>query len=188
MKDEGERALRVADMMITGYSILRDRYAMFALCLDILIIFSSAWIAVLSLADSAYVKIFTIGSFPPSETIGIAGVLTFVLSIFQLRVDWKQLSGRYDQASRAYATAKHRLRQALNEIQTEPSRLDDAIRFYSQVGREQIPIPDKKFNALKRRHLMKIFVSKELSDNPGASIFLIKLRYWLVSNYKELTK
>ena len=175
-------------MLITCYSILRDHYSRLATWLDILILFSSAWITVLSLADAAYIKILTIGAFPPTETIGIAGVLTFVLSIFQLRVDWKQLSGRYAQAARAYTTAKHRLRQALDETPIDDLKLDDAIRFYSQVGQDHVPIPDKKFNALKRRHLMKVFVSKELSHNPGASIFIIKSRYWLTSNLKELTK
>jgi hypothetical protein len=36
--------------------------------------------------------------------------------------------------------------------------------------------------------LIKVFVSKELSVNPGANIFLIKLHYWINSNFRELFK
>lgn len=187
LRAEGERALRVADMLVTGYSILRDRYGRLAVGLDIIILFSSAWITVLSLADQKYTKVLTTGEFAPAELIGLVAVLTFILSIFQLRVNWKQLSDRYAQAASSYVTAKHLLRQALNEDAGEAAGLQDAIRFYSQIGRDHIPIPDRKFNALKRRHLIKVFVSKELSENPGANIFIIKLRFWLKSNFKELT-
>jgi len=77
-----------------------------AIGLDITILCSSAWVAVLSLADPAYTKILTVRDLAPAEMIGIAGVLTFVLSIIQLRVDWKRLADRYAQAAVAYATAK----------------------------------------------------------------------------------
>jgi hypothetical protein len=175
-------------MLVTGYSILRDHYGRLAVGLDIIILVSSAWITVLSLADPAYTKVLTIGQFTPAELIGLAAVLIFILSIFQLRVNWKQLSDRYAQAARAYTSAKHLLRQALNEDANEGAGLENAIRFYSQISGEHIPIPERKFNALKRRHLIKVFVSKELSVNPGANIFLIKFRYWINSNFRELFK
>ena len=53
-QEEAERRYRVADMMITAHSALRDRYAHRAVALDVLILLASVAITALALADESY--------------------------------------------------------------------------------------------------------------------------------------
>ena len=91
-------------------------------------------------------------------TIGIMATVTFCLSLFQLKVDWKQRSDRHAEAAKAFAEAKFSLSRAMDrEVATEGEQKVALSRYHS-VGDQHVPIPESKFNKLKQQHLMKIAI------------------------------
>jgi hypothetical protein len=50
----------------------------------------------------------------------------------------------------------------------------------SAVG---VEIPERFFLKAKRRHLMKVAISKHLDTHPGASIVLTRMRLWWRGNF-----
>src|SRR5258705_6080518 len=114
MREELARALRVADMLTTCHCLLRDRFARRALVLDLTILVASVWLVAMAFVDPEIAKNFALLNFSPTITIGMLAVVTFVLSLLQLRTDWKYQSERFDQAAKAYAESKLELRCILN--------------------------------------------------------------------------
>lgn len=182
MGEELERCCRVADQMVTCHSVLRDNYGRMATVLDVTILVLTAWITATAFIDPEIAARLAIGSLSPTITIGIIATVTFCLSLFQLKVDWKQRSDRHAQAARAYAQVKFTLGRAMDEkVATQEEQKESLARYHS-VGDQHVPIPDAKFNKLKQRHLMKVAVSKALSKNPGAPRILIWFKLRLVDS------
>ena len=53
---------------------------------------------------------------------------------------------------------------------------------YRLLGETHIAIPESQFNKLKRKHLIKVFISAEIGRYPGTSIWLIRLKHWLTDS------
>jgi hypothetical protein len=176
MKEELERCRRVADQMVTAHSILRDRFARRALALDIAILILSAWVTTAAFIDPAIAHMISLWRLSPTISIGLVALVTFCLSLFQLKVDWKQRSDRHGQAARAYSTVKFILTRALDDTVASAPEQQEALERYYGIGEFHVPIPDGKFNRLKQKHLIKVEISKQLSVTPGASRLLIWLR------------
>jgi hypothetical protein len=178
MSEELRRAFRVADMMVTCHSILRDRYARRALILDVLILIASVWLTAMAFVDAEIARHISFPGASPTLTIGLIAVVTFVLSLFQLRVDWKQRADRHDQAARAYVASKFELAAVTNNGTSTNQECEVTLDRYRSLGGSCIPVPENEFNRLKRRHLIKVLISMEISRHPGTSIWLIRLKHW----------
>lgn len=174
--DEIARALRVADQLVTAHSCLRDSFGWKALVLDLLILGASIWLVAAAFLDPAIAGYFTIPGLTARMTIGLAAVATFILSIFQLLVDWKQKSSRHAEAAKAYVNVKFKLNDVLRLVSPSQGIIDQALAAYKAVGGKHISVPERDFNRLKRKHLLKVRVSKMLDATPGAGIVLIRLR------------
>jgi|SRR5271169_2796439 len=188
MQRELSRTLRVADMLTTCHSLLRDRYARLALILDLLILAASVWVTAMAFVDPEIAKRIAFPGFSPVMTIGLTAIFTVALSLFQLRVDWKQRSDRHNQAARAYAASKLELSAVLNDATANEHDGDGALRNYRFLGERYVAIPETSFNRLKRKHLIKVQISKEISNHPAAHIWAIRLRLWLTDTIKLLSK
>lgn len=178
MREELARALRVADMLTTCHCVLRDRFARRALILDLMILVASVWLIAMAFVDPEIAKSFALPNFSPTITIGLLAVITFVLSLLQLRTDWKYQSERFDQAAKAYADTKLELRRILNSEIISAEDYSRALQNFSAIGARVAAIPDKQFNALKKKHLLKKRVGQLIDGHPGSNIAVIKLRLW----------
>ena len=180
--EELERCRRVADQMVTCHSILRDRYERKALFLDVAILILSAWVGAVAFVDPQIAEKLAIWKLTPAMTIGSVATLTFCLSLIQLKVDWKQRSDRHGQAAKAYAAVKFSLGRAMDEQVITPEEQKEALAKYHSVGDQHVPLPDSQFNKLKQRHLLKVAMSKAISNNPGAPRLMVWFKLRLVDS------
>src|SRR5277367_614307 len=116
MREELLRALRVADMLTSCHSQLRDRFSFRAMTLDIAILLASVWLTAMAFVDPELAKHLLLFGASSTLMIGLLAVLTFALSLLQLRTDWKYRAERHDQASKAYLAAKMEMREALSRM------------------------------------------------------------------------
>jgi len=179
LRDELKRVFRVSDMLTTCHSTLRDRYTRLSLALDITILAASACLVALAFADQQVVGHLTIFGSSPSTTIGIFSLITFILSLFQLRSDWKSRAVRFEYAAKAYADVKTELRTALLKNPPDEFECHRLLNDYRAVGETVEAVPENQFNRLKQKHLLKLRVSNVIDANPGTNIGIIRLRMWL---------
>jgi hypothetical protein len=182
LSEELQRCLRVADMMVTGHALLRDRYSRRALMLDMLILIASAWLTAMAFVNPEIARVIAFPGMSSGLTIGLLAVCTFALSLVQLRVDWKQQADRHERAARAFATSKSEIATLLYGASVTDHEAEIALTRYRSIGETHVPIPESQFNKLKKKHLMKILISREISRNPASSIWVIRLRRWVADN------
>jgi len=182
---ELQRMLRVSDMMITAYSRLRGRYAFFSTSVDILILFLSAWLSALAFASENIMDAINPTGVSNQLFIGFIAVTTFIISLIQLKVDWKSKASAYANSAKVYSSFKLELRRVLGDSSNEID--GDTLKVmnekYITAGDFTVPIPEDKFVALKKAHLMKIEISKALDHAPASSLLLLKVKFWLRDNY-----
>jgi hypothetical protein len=183
-REELERIRRVGDMLVTGHANLRDRYSRRATLLDLAVMALSTWLtAIVFIEPRINVKLTPFG-LDPQLWVGFLGILTFFLSIVQLRVDWKGRSDAHKRSFDLYSEVKRECGYLLasqkaltaESCQRVLSRYDLA----TEVGTH---LPENEFLAQKRNHLQKIEISKLLDKHPSASILLLRLKFWWRDNH-----
>jgi len=182
---ELQRVLRVSDMMVTAYSRLRGRYAFWSMCIDILILLLSAWLSALAFASENIMNAINPTNISNQLFIGTIALTTFIISLVQLKVDWKGKAAAYANSAKVFSSFKLELRKVLadsgDEIDTDTLKLMN--EKYITAGDFSVPIPEDQFLALKKAHLMKIEISKALDDSPSSSILLLRIKQWWRDNY-----
>jgi len=181
---ELQRMLRVSDMMITAYSRLRGRYAFFSTSVDILILFLSAWLSALAFASENIMNVINPTELSNQLFIGSIALTTFIISLVQLKVDWKGKAAAYANSAKVYSSFKLELRKVLadsgNEIDGDTIRLMN--EQYITAGNFTVPIPEGQFVALKKAHLMKVEMSKALDNSPNSNLLLLWIKLWWRDN------
>lgn len=171
---EIRRRYRVADMMITMHSILRDTYSFRTIVLDSAIFLSSIVIAALAFVDPDLLDWLPWAADSTRIMIGLVAVFTFFIGLVSARVDWKGKSDAHARAAAAYTQAKFKLNPTDSELNEEEIRR--TLLQYEEIARTTITVPDSKFLRLKAEHYMKISLSRILDRFPAASIRLTRLR------------
>jgi hypothetical protein len=112
----------------------------------------------------------------PIIWLGFFAILTFFLSIVQMKVSWKELSESHGRATKIYSDIKKETNYLLTagiEISQENySRLLDKYDF---AGEACITVPERQFLQLKQKHKVKVLISKYLDTHPAVNICLIRL-------------
>jgi hypothetical protein len=183
IRREISRIRRVSDMLTSAHSGLRDTYRAKSISLDILILAISLWLAAMAFADKSLTAKLAPFGVQPIIWLGILALVTFFLSIVHLKVNWKEKGELHDKASRIYASLKQEsgcLLSRDDEISEEMYRR--LLDTYDFVGEFCIPIPERSFLKYKKRHRIKVKISRLLDDKPAASIRLLKLTMWLEDN------
>jgi hypothetical protein len=176
-REELERIAKVADMLCTGHATLRDRYQRWSLLLDLGVLTLSTWLVALAFVDSSIARKLTPFHLEPMFWIGLLGVFTFILSVVQIKVDWKGKADAFNRSFEIYAEVKRQCSYVLcsstliSKLDCEPilARYDLA----TQVGAH---MPERQFLQTKRQHKLKVEISKHLDKHPGALIWLLKLK------------
>ena len=181
---EIKRRRRVADMMVTMHSALRDSYTRRATGLDALILSSSIAIAALAFVDPVLVEWLPWEIGVTRIVIGILAIVAFFASVMAWKVDWKGKADAHSRAASAYTKAKFGLEAIGGE--GEERDLESVLMQYEETSRNSVAVPESKFLGLKSEHLMKALVSRVLDRYPAASVRLVMLRMRLHHNFEAL--
>lgn len=184
LRGELQRIARVSDMMCTAHAGLRDGYRRRALWLDLAIALPSAWLVALAFVEPRINVTLTPASLEPQVWTGLLAVLVFGLSIVQLRVDWK---GRANDHARAFDGFAEVKRDAGLLLASAPEITEQACRpIFARYGSAgTTSIPEQQFLRQKRKHLLKVAISKHLDGHPAASPLLTRLRFWFRDNFSS---
>lgn len=186
IKGELERVRRVADMLCTGHASLRDRYARRALVLDLSILGLSTWLAALSFVAPRINLSLTPFGLDPQLWTGLLSVATLFLAIAQLKTDWKGRSDAHRRTLDIYAEVKREAGYLLARGETGEQACRRVLARYDMASAVGIEMPERHFLPEKRRHKLKVAVSKHLDTHPGASIMLTRLRFWMRDNFGKI--
>lgn len=179
-----QRTIRVSDQSCTGYAILRDRYRQWSLLLDLAILLLSLWLIAMVWVQPAIADKLSPPGIQRDIWLGLLAILTFALSLVQILVNWKEKANSYHQAMLTLSTYVKELRLLWNS--DDKAQIENALIRYQAITEPLLPIPDSQFLKLKKRHKMKILVSKFLDRNPGTNMTLLRAIVWWRSNEAAL--
>ncbi|MBI4922091.1 MAG: hypothetical protein HY834_10100 [Devosia nanyangense] len=122
--------------------------------------------------DPELAKFLTPPGWTPSLWIGVLATSTFGLVLIQFRTDWRARSEAHSRSFDMYAEVKREAGYLLASTERQiPSRefhrLASRYDMASDVG---VGVPESEFLSQKRRHKVKIELSKILDSRPGAVI------------------
>lgn len=115
-------------------------------------------------------------------TLGVCGAAVFLVSLVQLRVDWKALASEHQSAVEKLANAKALYRRTKHELMSMEdggaAHLARALQEGDGLVNHITPIPDREFVTLKALHGRKVMVSRVLDRFPGAGVRTIRWSLW----------
>lgn len=185
LRSEIERMGRVSDQLCTAHAAMRDRFSSRQLASDIAVLLLAAWTSAMGFLDPRLLPWLTPPHLDGSLWIGLLGISTFALTLIQSKADWRGRREAHQRSFSIYAEVKREAGNLLTDISDIPARdfqrLADKYHMASEMG---TGIPERSFLALKRRHTMKIAISKLLDEKPASAIWLTKLKLILRDNLK----
>ena len=185
LRDRVQGIERVSDMLCTAHAGLRDKYARRALWLDLIILASSTWLVALVFVEPRINVILTPFSLDPQIWIGALAVLTFFLTVLEMKTDWNGKSDAHrlslSMRARIKSECGHLLSRGAGPTVAEYQRLLDRYDLVNEVAAQ---VPEQEFLRQKKRHKTKVAMSKHLDSHPGASILLTRLRLWCRDNFE----
>ena len=186
--DELKRQSKITDMMITMYSIQKVKYYNMSLFVDIVLIISSAILTIFIYFDYNLLKELGINVDYAKTTINVSSILTFLMSLISLVVDWKGKSEKNDQACNQLSRLKDEYRVILSEpTKLTQTTLKEQTDKYNQLFSMLPKIPNKLFNKLKLKHKKKVELSKLIDKYPGANIWVLRIKLSYIFNKKVIT-
>jgi len=176
---EFRRKRRVLDQMLTGHSLLRERYERRALLLSLVTIALS--IVATSIAFLSGESTFSILGVQARAQIWI-GALTlilFFLALVDLLVRWRQRSGAHADAVQRLGRLKSLFRVAtIQDDVVVATGVNLSVEYDRTM--EQLPaIPEKLILWVKSEHLRKVQVSKLLDTHAGAPVWYLNCLAYL---------
>lgn len=185
---EIDRMYRVSDLMVTAHSTLRDRYLFRALLADVFLLIGGGLVAAFTFADPAVAKFLLPSSLPASVVVGLAGIGIFVASLVQMKMDWNGRGALHGRAAESYLSIKHELGRIRCIPLDQREKIDETFAVirdrYEAIGAATISLPDRLFIRLKQVHRLKAEISRVLDKQPGASILLLRLKFWWRDNIR----
>jgi hypothetical protein len=183
-RSELARIRRVADMLCSSHAALRDRYARRATALDLSILALTAWLSAIAFVAPRINATLTPPSFDPQIWVGLLSVATLFLAIVQLKTNWKGRSDAHRRSLDIYAEVKREAGYILARGEIEDRAVVGVLERYNMASAVGIEIPEKDFLVLKRHHKLKVALSKYLDNHPGASITLMRARFWYRGTFR----
>jgi hypothetical protein len=166
---------RVANQNADMHSWEHDRYNRWSQLLISGGLVFSAFLLVLSLSSTDFIH-RTLGISPDLYTwlLALLAFLSFSVTLIVLAWQPAAKAGSHKRSISHYVRVKHRIDQMID--QKEPPTNDEVQSLWNDyLDDDDLPkISNRRFNSLKRRHLIKVAVSRELSANPHRSIRAIR--------------
>ena len=180
--EELKRVRRVSDLLCTGHATLRDKWKLWALVLDIVTLASSTWVVALAFVSPTLASKLTPFGWDPTIWLGTLSASTFFLTLVQLKTDWKSRADAHARTLDLYAEVKREAGYLLASDQADETSFRRVLARYDMASAAGVSIPEKSFLALKRKHRLKILLSKQLDEHPGTSLLLFRIRLWFHDN------
>lgn len=178
------RIKRVADMLCTGHAEFRDMYAWRALMLDIFTLAVSTWLVALAFVEPRINVSLTPFGWDSQIWIGALGTGVFFLTLIQIKTDWKGRADAHKRTMDIYAEVKQDVGALLTSGDFQHDAIQRVYSRYEMASAIGVPIPEAKFLYIKKRHLVKVSISKQLDTRPGASIAWLRVCLWWQDNFK----
>lgn len=160
------RQERLVDQLATMQADLRDRYQAQATALRLFQLVASVIATAFAFASSE--ATVTIGPITTGRTtvLGWLAVLILTATVVDLVLNRGGVASRHGAAVRQLATLKtgYRVQPEPNELHATRERMTS---LYETTMDSIPPVPERHFNRLKARHLLKVEVSRYLSSHPG---------------------
>lgn len=185
-RHEIERIKRVADLLCSAHAGLRDQYADRALLLDICILAASTWLVAISFVDPQLGARLAPFSLTAQIWAGVLGVATFFFTLVQIKTDWKSRSDAHKRSMEMYAEVKLEAGYLLAGETIEVPEYRRVISRNDMAAASAVEVPERAFLAQKRRHKIKVAISKHLDEYPLASVRITKLRWWWRDNIRRI--
>lgn len=184
-RSEIARIRSVADMLCTGHANLRDRYTRYSLVLDLSILALATWLSALAFVQPRINVSLSPFHIDPQIWSGSLAVATLFLSILQIKVDWKRLADAHGRTLDIYAEVKREAGYLLASGKVlDQESCGRVIARYDMASATGVGIPESEFLPQKRRHRIKVAISKHLDEHPASSIPLTFFKLWLRDNFK----
>jgi hypothetical protein len=180
LPEEFQRQRRLADQMITIYSVLRDRYARRATFLTLAIFFSSALLLTGTFMPDASLVRLGIASETIRLLLGVCSAIVFFASIAELCLRWREVSQVYSGAAERLAVFKARAREiAVRGATATEADLHRTTAEYNAAIEHSPRVPDRHFVKLKAYHLRKLRLSRLCDEAVGCPVWILRCRLWL---------
>ncbi|WP_288960305.1 hypothetical protein [uncultured Sulfitobacter sp.] len=176
-KQELLRIKRVSDMLCTAHSFLRDKYWVMNVAIEVFTIISTFALTVVALADETLLGELFSFNLNTRLWSGVVAAAIFAVTLMQLVVKWSEKAQAHSKSARMYSEVKREATYLLlNFENSDPKEFQRLADRYDMVSETGTTIPDHQFIKLKRRHEIKVAISKSISKNPGALIWFEKIR------------
>lgn len=184
-KNELERIRRVSDMLVSMHSILRDEYSRKSIVVDCSLFGSSIILVALVFVDPLLLGWLPLSATASRILLGVFALATFFISLVIFRVDWKSRSELHKYAAEMYSNIKLESQEILATFESASDvDIQRLLIRYKYLGQICVAIPDSSFLRLKNKHKTKVAISKYLDDNPGASLWVLRLRILFAGIFK----
>jgi hypothetical protein len=183
---ELERIRRVSDMLCTAHAGLRDSYTRRALIAELVTLAASTWLTALVFVEPRINVRLTPFNVDPQLWIGLLSTVTLFLTILQVKTDWRGKSDAHCRSLAMYAEVKRECGylHASGNIIT-PAQCQRVLAYYDLAAEAGVKVPERVFLKYKKRHLIKVAISRYLDAHPGASILLLRWRIWKRDNWSR---
>jgi hypothetical protein len=170
-----EKRKSVIDMMVSMHSELSSMYRKNIFILDVLLVILSIILLTSVFADQYLLINFRINEIVLKLILGLATIFLTFISLLSYIIDWRGKKVCHDQAFNVLNGLKDTWKLfLLNKENITFEKIENIERTTSVILSQCIKIDDKLFNKLKKKHYMKVALSKAISDNPNLPLFLIK--------------
>ncbi|NEO32135.1 MAG: DUF4231 domain-containing protein [Symploca sp. SIO3C6] len=167
---------RIIDMMLSMHSKLRDDNQRLALIINVILLCSSVILSTLVFIDPTILKFLKIDPQVSKVAVGICSTVVFIISLIELRVDWKEKSERYGQACEILSRLKADCRELLKSNEPpDPQRVEDQCKVCAQTLSTLPKIPDEKFPRLKAYYKAKVELSKFIDLHPSVPVWILRI-------------
>lgn len=167
--DELSRQRRLVDQMSTMHSVLRDRYRSQATAFTLSQLLASVLATAFAFAAGGDVVTLLGITAGRATWLGWLAIVIFAVTLADLVLDRRGEARRHEDAVRQLAGLK-------SEYRADPAtdRLEEFGRKLTErymAVMDGLPaVPERHFNQLKARYLLKVEISRYLSDHPGCSL------------------
>lgn len=181
--EELQRIRKVADMLCTGHAVRRDRLALWALLLDVSTLAASTWVVALAFISPDLGRRLTPFGWDTQIWLGALSAATFFCTLLQMKTDWKGRSDAHGRTLELYAEVKREAGYLLAAANFDDQAYKRVLARYDLASAVGVAIPESDFLKLKKRHKLKVLISKRLDEAPSTSILLYRARLWITDNH-----
>jgi len=178
LKERLQKTYKTIDQMVTMHAILHDHNHRLALILDILLLCSATVLCATVFLDPSLLTRHNISSDTSNLLIGICSIVTFLISLISLRINWKQKGDRHAQARDTLSRLKLEGRGLLkSDSEDKQNKIGEYLKVCDITMGSLPVIPENQFHKLKAAHKRKVEFSKFIDKYPRVPYLFLKLLF-----------